>query len=482
MYPHRVSTVWRDYFYSTAGIAAWTLEIARDGANVANTGFAVAEVDAVNNDGLYAITATAAAFATTGSYDVTAYETATPTNRFSFSVRVTSDGTFEGAAGAISWTASSGDGRVTDGTSALDGATVRLLNTDNAVLQEASTDSAGLATLLLTDDTSYNLVVSKTGYVNERVSSGLIVSSSQVITSPGADIALTADSTSSESIVFADLVAYARRQKLNASSEQSTTEIKEAVNEALFWLAGEYPWPNLCEEYQLTIYAPYSTGTIAVSSGTATILGTGTVFPSWADDALLLVDDVFLEVDSRDSDTQLTLSETWDAASLTGESYSLYRCEYDKPAGLLGIQRFLSPNADFNPVSDVTMAQRRVSRDSATRSGFDYNLSNGLIRIWPCPTTTTVYKYIGRRRPTTLVSDDDVADWDPSLLSVLRRAVDWQLAIRGQCKAGDVAQTWTTLQLAVENAWGAMQDHRDQDYNQSSRDESDLFDGTMSDF
>jgi hypothetical protein len=236
----------------------------------------------------------------------------------------------------------------------------------------------------------------------------------------------------------------------------------------------------LCEEYQITAYAPYSTGTIAISSGTASVIGTGTTFPSWAANALLLVEDVFLEVSTRDSATGLTLKETYDAASLTGKTYYLYYCDYAKPAGLLGIQRFLSPLATFTPVSDVTMAEQRVMRDSASRSGFSYNLSDSKLRIWPCPTTTAVYKYIGRRRPTTLIYDDDIADWDPSLLPVLRRAIDWQLALRGQCKAGDVAQTFTTLQLAVENAWGAMQDHRDAEYNPTRTE--DQFEGDMTDF
>ena len=480
MYPHKASTAWRDFFHATAGIAAWTIEVARNGANRANTGFAVAEVDAVNNAGLYTITATAAGVADLGVYDITAYDTATGLERFYFQVKVTNDGTMEGTAANIEWTSSSGDGRVTDGSAALSGAILRILNSSNVVEQEAETDASGLATVFLEDDSSYHVVASKNGYVNERVSSGLIVSSGTVISTPGADIVLTAASTSAETVSFAELIAYARRQKLNASSDQSTQEIKEAVNEALFWLAGEYPWPHLCEEYQITAYAPYSTGTIAISSGTASVIGTGTTFPSWAANALLLVEDVFLEVSTRDSATGLTLKETYDAASLTGKTYYLYYCDYAKPAGLLGIQRFLSPLATFTPVSDVTMAEQRVMRDSASRSGFSYNLSDSKLRIWPCPTTTAVYKYIGRRRPTTLIYDDDIADWDPSLLPVLRRAIDWQLALRGQCKAGDVAQTFTTLQLAVENAWGAMQDHRDAEYNPTRTE--DQFEGDMTDF
>jgi hypothetical protein len=456
--------------------------VARNGVNFSNTGFAVAEVDAINNEGLYSISATAAALSDPGIYEVVVYETATPANRFSFTIKVTNDGTFSGATSNIVWTASSGDGRVTDGATALPNATLRLLSGTNIVLQESLTDEAGIASLLLDDDSTYNLYATKSGYVSTRLASALIVSSGVVISSPGVDLELVADSTSSESITFADLIAYARRQKANASSEQSTTEIKESINEALLWLSGEYPWPHLCQEYQLCVFQPYTDGTISISSGSAVVLALSSVtFPSWSGDALLRVKDVFLAVSARDSDTQLTLAETWDAESFSGESYVLYRCEYDKPASLLGIQRFLDSTTTFTPVSDVTMAEKRVSRHAVSRSGFDYNLSNSKIKIWPCPTKTKVFKYIGNRRPTALVHDDDIADWDPTLLPLLRRAIDWQLAIRGLCKAGDVDKTFATLHQAVENAWGGMQDHRDMEYGKTGSSE-DIFDGDMTDF
>jgi hypothetical protein len=484
--PWKASTPWEESFrfFGRTGVTGWTIEISRDGANVANTGFAVAEVDAVNNEYLYRITATAAALATRGAYNITVYETAAPANSWSWNIKVTNDGTLAGSDSAVSWTTESSDGRITDGASAISGATLSLYDSNNVLLEQASTDSAGLATLYPDDDATYNLVASAPGYVNERSVGTLIVSSQTVISTPGADFALSAAATSSESITFAELIAYARRQKLNAASDQSTVEIKEAINEALFWLASEYPWPHLYEEYQITLYAPYETGTVSITSGSATVTGSGTTFPSWAASAWLYVNNVFLEVSTRDSNTQLTLTETYDAASLSGETYKLFYSEYTKPAGLLGIQRFLDTDEKFCPVSEIDIAMERTRRDNAAYNGFSYNLSDGRIKVWPCPNADTVYKYIGIRRPPTLVSDTDVVDWDPSLGPVLYRAIDWQLAIRGQCKAGDPIITFETLRLAVENAWGGMQDHRDRSYGQGHRgeDRDRFFDGDLTDF
>lgn len=485
MYPWQVSTSGRDTFrfYGRAGVVGWTIEIARNGVNRANTGFAVAEVDDTNNEYLYEVTWTAAAVSDTGVYDITVYETADDSNSWSFSVKVTDDGTMGGATGDVSWTSSSGDGRVTDGSDALGTATVQLLDTDNNVLQEAESDASGLYTLLLSDDSTYNLNVRKSGYVNQRAETALVVTSNTVTTSVGADIALSAASTSTEAVTFAELLAYYKRQALNTTSSQGTTEAKEGVNMALRWLAGEFKWPHLDEEYQICLRAKYNTGTVAISSGSATVTGTGTTFPSWADDAFLYLGgtrDIFLEVESRNSDTELTLANTYDAASLTGETYELLYTRYAKPSGLLSIRRFLGSSASqFKPVSQIRMAELRNSRSAVPRGvGFYYSISDSCIEVWPPVNTDKVYKYIGCRRPTTLVDDADVADWDVSLLGVLHHAIDYEVARRGSCRAGNADECLGRRHLAVQNAMGAMQDHSDMEYG-SNYNYADEFDGDI---
>lgn len=72
----------------------------------------------------------------------------------------------------------------------------------------------------------------------------------------------------------------------------------------------------------------YSTGTITVSGGTATLAG-GT-WPSWAGDGVLRADGHVMFVESRDSDSELTIEN--DAREIgAGTDFELHRWRFDLP-------------------------------------------------------------------------------------------------------------------------------------------------------
>lgn len=97
-------------------------------------------------------------------------------------------------------------------------------------------------------------------------------------------------------------------------------------------------WSFLWPETTLTLSAAYTTGTVTIVNGVVT--GSGTVFPSWAAQGEITPDaGSTYSVDTRDSDTQLTLDDTSSAADVSaGTSYSLGRVEYDMPTDFGGIQ------------------------------------------------------------------------------------------------------------------------------------------------
>ncbi len=89
-----------------------------------------------------------------------------------------------------------------------------------------------------------------------------------------------------------------------------------------------YEWSWLRPTTELAIYAAYATGTVTIASGVVT-LDSGT-FPSWAAAAELTIGIIEYPVDTRDSDTQVTLVDTSiDADAET--SYSLAQADYDLP-------------------------------------------------------------------------------------------------------------------------------------------------------
>lgn len=74
--------------------------------------------------------------------------------------------------------------------------------------------------------------------------------------------------------------------------------------------------------------APYSTGTVTVTAGVVT--GVGTTFPSWAADAEFVVGGVSYSVATRDSATQLTLDDTAVTAAALS-TYTLQQIDYVLP-------------------------------------------------------------------------------------------------------------------------------------------------------
>jgi hypothetical protein len=78
------------------------------------------------------------------------------------------------------------------------------------------------------------------------------------------------------------------------------------------------------------VHDPYSTGTVAISSGVVTLSG-GT-FPSWAARGIFRVNGLTYTVDSRDSNTQITLDDTSVAAS----SSTAYEITATSDAVMLG--------------------------------------------------------------------------------------------------------------------------------------------------
>ena len=86
----------------------------------------------------------------------------------------------------------------------------------------------------------------------------------------------------------------------------------------------------------------YTTGTVVIASGVVTL--TDGTFPSWAASGVLKVGSTYYDVDTRDSDTQVTLTDlTVNEASsaytlFKSQSFELGRPQYDLPTGFEAIE------------------------------------------------------------------------------------------------------------------------------------------------
>ncbi len=96
-----------------------------------------------------------------------------------------------------------------------------------------------------------------------------------------------------------------------------------------------HSWSFLHPIGTLTTSAAYTTGTIAIASGVVTL--TSGTFPSWAASGEITVSGSTYAVSTRDSATQVTLTDTSVTVS-SGATYSLQRVVYDAPDNFGGFE------------------------------------------------------------------------------------------------------------------------------------------------
>lgn len=178
----------------------------------------------------------------------------------------------------------------------------------------------------------------------------------------------------------------------------------------------QHDWSFLEVQQQLTLNAPYSTGTITVVDGVVT--GSGTTFPSWAADGMMLIDGVDYPVNIRTSAVSLTLVDTTlDVAA--GTAYQLHQDDYDLPStfgGLLGPITFRNQDNASIPVAIVDAGRILLNRQ--LRSGLSYNQpwlcairakthdatvgSRQELLFWPAVSAVAIINIPSRYRPATL--------------------------------------------------------------------------------
>lgn len=426
----------------------FTLKLSKDGTgNQSTSGITISEVDATNNPGEYCITVASSAFvAANGTYVLTITRTADPKYTFE-QVYIVND-TGMPTSTPASFTATTSDGRITDGVNPIVGASVYLTIGGSFYTQTTTTTGGVWGPVYLSDGT-YTIYAQASGY---QQATGTITVSGATVTGPGADIALTAGSTTNP-MSASQLWAYARRMAVDLTGTKADTIIKSAVNDALDMVSSERLWPHLLRRGYLDLNGAYSTGTITLTSGSATVtLATGT-WPSWAASGRLFFAGQIIDIATRTSDTEVVIASAWAKATLTGQSYVLFQNEYDLPDDLWRFHKPL-PGQRWGWGGEESGPTELFAAENAAVYGQQFAslfcVHNGSWVCWPYPNESNKLAYTYYARPARLVSDADISDWDPVHIEPLKRAIDYQLARQlGRVVAGDSESTMKAYREAI---------------------------------
>lgn len=457
----KVGTALVDYFYYVSALGVpvtgkvdgnFTKQVAKASVgNQATTGIVVAEVDSTNNPGVYSVTYNASTswIAATGYYEVVVFDAASTIYRWASNYLVTADGTGAGTIGAASFTAVALNGRITDGTSALASAEVRIRNSSNVILYQFTSDASGLWGPVYLAAGTYTIDAQKSSYSSS--SSATITVSGSTATGPLTDVALTAV-TSSTGLLYSALAAYGRRQYGDKVGIKADTELGQIINDALAMVAKERRWPWYLTPGAITTAVSYNTGTITYTSGSPNVTLAGGTFPTWAASGEISINGQWYGITTRTSGTALVLTTAYPGTSGTATGWLVYQDAYSLPSDCMNFHKPLyGKTATWKPMpTDYEKFLEFKTDTQFQQDGATYFcVRRGNIMLAPAPSTARVLNFCYYRKPATISVAADEADWDPMNADVLYRAIDFQVSLRGPCVAGNTQQTLGTYKQAV---------------------------------
>lgn len=156
--------------------------------------------------------------------------------------------------------------------------------------------------------------------------------------------------------------------QLLTASKISTADIGTLYNLAYREVVESYPWQSRKAEGVVATVAPYSTGTVTATSGSATLVGTSTVWTSAMVGRFARInsEDVILKITAFTDTTHVTLEAAWPLDTATDVTYEIFQYIYtvDATAGEVGT--ILTPTEGW-PLDERSLSWVQW-RDPAHRS------------------------------------------------------------------------------------------------------------------
>lgn len=201
-------------------------------------------------------------------------------------------------------------------------------------------------------------------------------------------------------------------------------------------IAEDFDWSVRQREAVVSLVAPYTTGTLAATLGSATLTGTGTTWTAAMVRRAITIDgaETYLRVATYVSGTQITLGDaqgaavTWPYATAATATYSIFPLDYDLGTD---VAKVLGGTEQW-PLTEVSRAwidavdPQRTSRGTPEKYALTRTMldSSGVtqrtfLELWPVASAASVLRVPYLCAPPALTGDNDLPVCPSQLIELL---------------------------------------------------------------
>ena len=219
-------------------------------------------------------------------------------------------------------------------------------------------------------------------------------------------------------LTYQDLVDHLLRYSAGGGQDAVTTPIRAAIQTAYRDLLYGRNWNYYYAQYEVPLVAPYSTGTVVYDHAGGTyermLTLSGGTWPTWAAYGKVIISGIIYDVESRKSNTELTLTENSNpGADVSSIAYSIYRTTYTMPSDYRGSFSPVleSSNSQLKYISPDQWNQLEIRERTASTPTFwtllgDPNTYASMaIVVHPAVSTAERMRFIYQRAPRQLRYD-----------------------------------------------------------------------------
>lgn len=194
--------------------------------------------------------------------------------------------------------------------------------------------------------------------------------------------------------------------------ELSAIQLGLRLNNSYQHLLDLNPWSFIKKEYMLSTVAPYTTGTVSITSGTDTVTGVGTVWTADMVGRFFRVFDAFTfhKIASVDVGAQtLTLDQDYGYSDVTTQPYTIFQNLYSYPAdckNLIGIRY----DANLCERTKQWIDTLEPDLNSTGQPDFWYKYDDTTIGLWPVPDAVYMLRLYYNRLLPDLAAETDVPE------------------------------------------------------------------------